>query len=88
MTLYDRSFLSSDGRKCVRCGADVHPPDPPHVCADLAARYERQAKAVAAVKAILVAAAPPGYGMQPGIEWHDDTALAIVEALAGRDLGT
>lgn len=26
------------GRHCVRCGADVHPPDPPHLCKDVRGR--------------------------------------------------
>lgn len=74
-----------DERHCVRCGADVHPPDPPHLCKDLAKRLERQQKAIAMVTDILVMA---GTDDSDPIEAHREVAERIVEALAGRDLGT
>jgi hypothetical protein len=60
--------------ECQRCHAICFTTDPPHLCADLRKRLERQEKAVAIVVAIL----------GPGSE---DQALEIVKALSGRDLG-
>ena len=76
-------------RYCSRCGVATHAPDPPHLCKDLRERYERQAKAVTIIVEILKTRFPdlPNEG---GIlpEWWDEVALDIVQALAGRDLGT
>ncbi len=64
---------------CNRCGALLNTTtEQAHLCADLARRYARQAAAVDAVKAILLDV----YGDE-----GDATALAIIKALSGRDLG-
>lgn len=80
MTLYDRAWRD-DPRVCPRCGADVHVPDPPHLCPDLAKRFERQKAAFDLVIPILEATYGPGF-------IHEKVALDIIRALSGRDLGT
>lgn len=65
---------------CERCGADENTLNPPHLCKDIRKRHERQEKAVKIVTDIL-----DGYEFT----YHpEEVALEIVQALAGRDLGT
>ncbi len=79
MTLYDLRWRD-DPRKCPRCGGDIHAPDPPHLCKDLAERYARQKAALDLVIPILEATYGPGFR-------HENVALDIIRALSGRDLG-
>ena len=70
--------------ECARCGAMCNTLDPPHLCPDLAKRYERQKAAVELVREIL-----GRYRVRirfPAVQ--EQIALDIVKALSGRDLGT
>lgn len=71
--------------RCVRCGVMGNTLDPPHLCADIKKRYERNAKAVEIVSTILF-----NNFYEAGIEdpsYFNDIAAEIVKALSGRDLG-
>ncbi len=64
---------------CARCGALLNTTTAEaHLCADLAKRYARQAKALDAVNAVLA---------KHGIEANDALGLDLIRALSGRDLG-
>ena len=66
---------------CQRCKVRCYTTDEPHLCKDLKSRLARQTKAVAIVRTTIL----DNIECDPGVA--DIVALAIVEALAGRDLG-
>jgi hypothetical protein len=99
MTPFNR-WLAEDGRRCVRCGAEVHPPDPPHLCKDLQERLEKQTKAIRAIadpfhdalcsvshhdSREIYAAAQLGE-TQPCRIKYDRIAEQVYRTLSGRDL--
>jgi hypothetical protein len=64
---------------CTRCGAQVGSFDPPHLCSDLAKRLARQEAVITMVEQII---------LRRTARKDRLLAMEIVEALAGRDLGT
>lgn len=71
-------------------------PTEEHLCADLAKRYERQAKAVDLVAGALHDIEQQRFSTpQAPLAWtdcidadeHREEALSVIKALAGRDLG-
>lgn len=72
-------------RFCGRCAAPIHVPDPPHLCADLRKRLKRQEEAIELVAGIIEGHI--GSRLNSPVDART-TAIAIVRALAGRDLGT
>lgn len=64
---------------CQRCKAESNTLDPPHLCADLRVRYERQAKAIEMIEAIV----------EEGriSRTSEDIAIEVLTAISGRDLG-
>ena len=64
---------------CARCGALLNTTTAEaHLCADLAKRYARQAKALDAIQVVFE---------KHGIVASDEVGLDIIRALSGRDLG-
>ena len=85
--LYERTFQAGNGRQCVRCGADIHPPDPPHICADLVERRAKQDAAISQIESILkdfrLDLVMPSHG---GTATTRDLAEAIYRRMSGRDM--
>jgi len=73
-----RALAADDARRhCPRCGADVHAPDPPHLCKDLRERQERQEKAITLIEGILDHYRTGG---------NREPAEEIYRVMSGRDL--
>lgn len=66
--------------ECQRCHATCFTTDPPHLCADLRKRLDRQEKAISLVRDVLLRTIPQASN-------YDEAATEVVKALAGRDLG-